>query len=325
MIDRVLSSLVALSLALLVWLYARSRDQEIRDNIPIPVRITLPADLEDQYHLELSGPAQVLASFSGPPLRIRELNGILQRNELGVDVTLTVPEERLAESRYSDTVVIESSDIHAPPGVTPLVLEGRNRIPVTLHRLVERRLPVRFEHAGDEPSVPVVVEPATVLVRGPQELLDKVRAVPTQFSEMPPPGSSLRVGLVQELERRAVRVTPNRVTVRVSAKAPKVYEVPDVPVQFLCPPNFALRPKFIDERGGRVTVRVEGPAQDEAPRVRAFIDLTRGGFAPGLNHEPVQLQLPKDFQLAQEAPREAAFLLTPAEFAPKSMGSPPPP
>jgi hypothetical protein len=322
MIDRILSSLVALSLALLVWLYARSRDQEILDNTPIPVRITLPAGLEDQYHLELSGPAQVLASFSGPPLRIRELRGILQRNELSVDVTLTIPEERLNESRYSDTVVIESSDIHAPPGVTPLVLEGRNRVPVTLHRVVERRLPVRFEHAGDEPGVPAVVEPATVLVRGPQEILDKVRAVPTQFSEMPPPGSSLRVGLVQELDRRAVRVTPNRVTVRVPARAPKVYEIPDVPVQFLCPPNFTLRPKFIDERASRVTVRVEGPAQDEPPQVRAFVDLTRGGFAAGLNHEPVQLQLPRDFQLAQEPPREAAFLLTPAEFAPKSMGPP---
>src|SRR5439155_14775335 len=101
MIDRILSSLVALSLALLVWLYARSRDQELLDNTPIPVRITLPTDLEDQYHLELSGPSQVLASFTGPPLRIRELRGILQRNELSVDVTLTIPEERLSESRYS--------------------------------------------------------------------------------------------------------------------------------------------------------------------------------------------------------------------------------
>src|SRR5262249_58318614 len=123
---------VALSLALLVWLYARSRDQEILDNTPIPVHVTLPADLEDQYHLELSGPAQVMVSFTGPPVRIRELRGILQRNELSVDVTLTIPDERLNESRYSDTVVIESSDIHAPPGVTPLVLEGRNRVPVTL-------------------------------------------------------------------------------------------------------------------------------------------------------------------------------------------------
>lgn len=325
MIDRILSFLVAVSLALLVWLYARSRDQEILDNMPVPVRITLPDDLAKQYLLEQTGPAQVIVSFTGSPLRVRELRGILQRGELSVDVTVTIPEERLNESRYSDTVVIESTDIHAPPGVTPMVVEGRNRIPVTLHRVVERPLPVRFVHSAEEPNVPVVIEPPTVLVRGPQELLDKLRAVPTQLSETPPPGSSIRVDLQQDIDSRAVRLTPNRVTVRVPPKALKQYEVADVPVQFLCPPNFNLRPVFQNERAGRVTVHVEGPAQDEPPRLRAFVDLTRGGFTEGLNHEPVQLQLPKDFQLAQEPPREVTFKLTPAEFTSKSMGPPSPP
>ena len=322
MIDRILSFFVAVSLALLVWLYARSRDQEILDNMPIPVHITLPDDLAKQYYLEQTGPAQVMVSFTGSPLRIRELRGILQRNELAVDVTLTIPEERLNESRYSDTVVIESSDIHAPAGLTPLVLEGRNRIPVTLHRVVERPLPVRFEHAADEPNIAVVIDPPTVMVRGPQEILDKLRSVPTQLSETPPPGSSIRVDLQQELDSRSLRILPNRVTVRVPPKALKVYEIPDVPVQFLCPPGFALRPRFIDERTGHVTLRVEGPAQDEPPKVRAFIDLTRSGFTEGLNHEPVQIQLPKDFQLSQEPPREVTFKLTAAEFSAKSMGQP---
>ena len=36
MFDRLLSALVATGLALLVWLYARSRDQEILDNVPVP-------------------------------------------------------------------------------------------------------------------------------------------------------------------------------------------------------------------------------------------------------------------------------------------------
>ncbi len=289
------------------------------------MRITLPDDLAKQYYLEQTGPAQVIVSFTGPPLRIRELRGILQRNELSVDVTLTIPEERLNESRYSDTVIIDSSDIHAPPGITPMVLEGRNRIPVTLHRVVERQMPVRFVHNADEPNVPVVIQPPTVLVRGPQELLDKLRAVPTQLSETPPPGSSIRVDLQQDIDSRALRLTPNRVTVRVPPRALKQYEIPDVPVQFLCPTSFNLRPAFRDERDGRVTVRVEGPAQDELPKVRAFVDLTRGGFIEGLNHEPVQIQLPRDFQLAQEPPREVSFQLAPADFTRKGIGPPSPP
>src|SRR5262249_9699701 len=43
MIDRLISFLVALSLAFLVWLYARSREQESLDNVPVPVQISLAA------------------------------------------------------------------------------------------------------------------------------------------------------------------------------------------------------------------------------------------------------------------------------------------
>ena len=41
MTDRLISLAVAIILGFLVWLYARSRDQEMLDNVPIPVQITL--------------------------------------------------------------------------------------------------------------------------------------------------------------------------------------------------------------------------------------------------------------------------------------------
>ena len=118
MLDRILSMLVALTLATLVWLYARSRDQEVLDNVPIPVEITLAPSQAEHYNLELTGPTQVTASFAGPPARIRELHGVIQRRELRVNLTLTVPDERLHESRYSDVIRVEPGDVHAPPGVT---------------------------------------------------------------------------------------------------------------------------------------------------------------------------------------------------------------
>jgi hypothetical protein len=324
MMDRMLSTFVAVSLALLVWIYARSRDQEILDNVPLPVQVALAPGQAEQYSLELNGAPQVPVSFAGPPLRVRELRGLLQRNELHVAVTATVPEDRLHEGRYSDTIVIEANDVHAPPGVTPIVAEGRNRIPVTLHRLVERRLPVRFDHAEEEPVGPeVVIEPTTVLVRGPQEVLEHARFISTQPSELParprgaPAGAAAvsRVPILEELDHRPVRATPNRVTVSVPAQPRKTYELTDVPVQFLCPPNFPFRPRFANDRAGQVTLRVQGPVQDEPPKVGAYIDLTRGRFTAGNNHEPLQIQLPKDFQLAQEAPRSVAFDLQPAEPA----------
>jgi hypothetical protein len=330
MIDRILSMLVALSLALLVWLYARSRDQEILDNVPLPVHVNLAAAQAEQYSLEVTGAPQVVVSFSGSPPRIRELRGMLQRNELSVDYTLTVPEERLHESRYSDTIVIEASDIHAPPGVSALVAEGRNRIPVTLHRLVERRLPVKFDSAQDEPVGPIVLEPSAVLVRGPQEVLDKVRSIPTVPSVLPsrPVGvaglaSTIRVALVQKLDEHPIHVIPPKVTVRLPAQALKKYELIDVPIQFLCPPNFALRPEFFDERSSRITLVLQGPPQDDPPKVSVFIDLTRGKFLSGRNEEPLQIQLPKDFALAQDPPR-IPFGLVPADFVPGELKRPGP-
>src|SRR5262245_23467196 len=108
MFDRLLSALVALSLAFLVWLYVRSRDEEILDNVPIPVHVQVAPGQADNYNLEIEGPSQVVMAFSGPPARIRELRGLLQRGEVHVDVTLAVPEDRQNESRYHDTVRIDA-------------------------------------------------------------------------------------------------------------------------------------------------------------------------------------------------------------------------
>ena len=47
MLDRLVSALVAVSLAFLVWLYMRSRDQEILDNVPVPVQISLAPNQQD--------------------------------------------------------------------------------------------------------------------------------------------------------------------------------------------------------------------------------------------------------------------------------------
>jgi hypothetical protein len=320
MLDRLVSFLAALSLAFLIWLYARSRDQDTLDNVPIPVHVSLASGQADQYDLEVNGPSQIYASFTGPPSRIRELRNQLQRGELNAAVVLGVSEEFTHEARYSDTARVQASDIPAPRGLAVRVVEGRNQIPVTLHRLVERHLPVRFFHSPDERIREVAVEPATVLVRGRQEVLDRIRAIPTQPFSLPAdlqtiPGqdsvTTEWVALVEDVEDRPIRTTPARVQVRFTIKPQKkIYELPDVPVSFLCPPGFALRPKFRDDRAARIHLKVLGPAGVETPTVTAFVDLTRRKFEPGLYaDEPIQVQLPKDFQLAQNAPRSASFQL----------------
>jgi hypothetical protein len=331
-LDRLVSALVAISLAFLVWLYARSRDQEMLDNVAVPVRIALAPGQASQYDLEIVGPAQVQASFAGPPSRMRELRGQLQRGELHIDRTIVVPEDRQNESRYSDTVHIEVKDLPLPAGVTAILPEDRNRIPVTLHRIVERELPVQFEPCGDYRLVPNSVTPPRVLVRGPQEILERTRAIATLPYSLPSGLSSpsteevLAVGpvpLVRELEGRPISVLPASASARLTRQpSRRVYELTDVPVHFLCPANLMLRPQFIgDGRAGKINLRVEGPVQSEAPNVAAFIDLTRGKFQSGLNHETVRVQLPKDFQLDQAPPGAIGFELVPLDPTAKTPNS----
>src|SRR5437764_2591432 len=100
MIDRLLSATVALSMAFLVWLYMRSRDQEILDNVPVPVQVTLAPSQQEQYDLEITGPNQIPISFTGAPSRLHELRNLLQHGELRIEIPLTVPAERLEERRY---------------------------------------------------------------------------------------------------------------------------------------------------------------------------------------------------------------------------------
>jgi hypothetical protein len=323
MYDRLLSSLVALSLAFLVWLYARSRNQETVDNVPIPVQFTLATHQAEDYELEVTGPSQVVASFMGPPSRLRGLRSLLQQDGVKAEVTVTVPEEHLNDSRYVEDIRVDPADIRAPSGVTPLVMEGQNRIQVCFHQLVERKLPVRFAAVPEERVGRVTTEPATVLVRGTREVLDHIRFIPTQPYSVanevdeirPEPETRLdSVPLVRELRAHAVHCIPDSVRVQFTLLPPfKTYELTDVPVRFLCPDHFPLRPEFPKAPGaGRISLRVKGPTQPEMPRVIAYVDLTSPGrkLQPGLYAaEPVEVQLPQGFELAQEPPHAGLFEL----------------
>lgn len=323
MFDRLLSLFVAVSLALLVWLYARSRDQEILDHVPIPVQVSLASHQADHYALEPAGPPQVLATFTGPPARVREVRALLQREELRVGLTFTVPSDRLKEGRLSEVLTVDAADVHTPPGVTTTLVPGRNQVRIVLHRLAERRLPVRFDHSLEAHLGPVAVEPSAVVVRGPQEVVERLASISTQPWVLPnAPGRAdgapcARVPLVREVENRPVACEPSFVRVRTCPQELKTYPLADVPVHFLCPSSFPLRPRFSNDRAGKVSLRLRGPQQDEPPRVYAFVDLTRLSARPGFYEEPVQLQLPKDFKLA-DAPsaRKAAFELLPADQKP---------
>jgi hypothetical protein len=329
MFDRVISGFVSVALAFLVWLYARSRDQETLDNVPIPVRVSLPDRDAGQYLLEVNGPGYVPASFTGPPSRMHELRDMIQRGTLAVRVTASVPPDWHGEGRILDTVRVTAADLHPPGGVRSQIAEGMNRVPVTLRRIVERQLPVRVDHGLHDRLLQCQADPPTVLVRGPQDVLDRASAVPTRPFIPPPeePGTALRevvirgsTHLVTELDGRPIQTTPDSVAVRITLRpVRKVYDV-QVPVHFLCPANYTLRPQWTrgEDRASRIPLKIIGPPVAELPPITAYVDLTRPAFQAERDvtqvlyaDEPIRVQLPPDFALAQDAPPASPFWLVP--------------
>jgi hypothetical protein len=318
-----LEMLVAISLAFLVWLYTYSRGHETIDLVSIPVQITLAPGTAGNYELDIPGGNRIPVSFSGPQSRLRDLRTLLQRGAVQANVPVAVPEDRQKDPVYRTTIEVQAAEISVPPGVLTVITEGRNQIPVVLHRLAERHLPIRLEYAGESRITQVKLEPASVLVRGPKALLDRARAIATQPYAPPQAWETNaqadavirgQIPLVAELEGRPVQVSQPAVSVRCRLHPrQKVYELNDVPVRLLCPPDFPWRARLAADQAARVRLRLLGPAGDEPPVVQAYVDLTQGSFGRGRNVAPLRLQLPRDFQLAQDVPQRIAFELSPLE------------
>jgi hypothetical protein len=274
-------------------------------------------------------------SFTGPPSRIRELRALLQQGAIRLQRTVTVPDEHLNDARYDETLRLEPSKLAMPPGIHAVISENQNRLPVNLRRMVEKRLPVRFEfdpsyadRVGD-----VNIEPTQVTVRGPKEAIDRLDAISTQFYTIrTKPGSTEPVvmttpeivRLVTESKNQRFEVTPSTVAIRFTLKPPqKVHELVDVPVHFLCPVNFPFKPSFVSERAGKITLKVLGPAAEDKPVVAAYVDLTARKFGEGLHaEEPIRVQLPPGYQLVGEAPRLPSLRLDPLDVPMKPGDKP---
>ena len=152
----------------------------------IPVQVALTLDDLGRHEVDTTGDNRVMVSFAGPPSCIRELRSQLQRGTILVHSVLAVPEDKQGESSYRETVRIEPSDLAVPAGVSGVLCEGHNTVPVTVHRIIERLVPVRLESVGEARISQIKVEPAMVLVRGPQDVVDQLRAIPTQPFPLPP-------------------------------------------------------------------------------------------------------------------------------------------
>ena len=143
----VLELAVSVCLASLVWVYIHNRVRNSIDSVAVPVQVQLAADQRDQFVLEISESRTVLASFTGPHALIRDIRRKLQRGLLKANLTLTVPEEKRGEAMFSEMLHVDEDAIAVSVGVKVEIVE--ENIPITVHRLTERTLPVKLESTGD--------------------------------------------------------------------------------------------------------------------------------------------------------------------------------
>jgi hypothetical protein len=313
----VLELLVAVCLACLVWLYIHNRARNSIERVAVPLQIQLASHQRDHFMLEMQESRTVLVSFSGPQARMREIRRKLQRGILKANLTLTVAEEKRTDAMFNEMLHVDEDAIAVPVGVKVEIVE--ESIPVTVHRLAERSLPVKLECTGDARLSQIKIEPANVLVRGPKAVLDRASFLPSQPYAVQVSAETEtttdvnvrdQVALVTELDGRPIQTNPASVQFRLRATPKqKIYELVEVPIHFLCPKDSPWKARFANAKEGKITLKLIGPATEQTPPVLAFVDLTSGNLARGRNFEPLRLQLPKDFQLVQPATPLVTFYL----------------
>jgi hypothetical protein len=325
-----LELVVAWCLAFIVWLYMHSRVHQTLEHTQIPVSVHLAPAQRDHFVLELPNVPKATLSFSGPSSRMRELKKKLYRGQIQAVVIYAVPEDKQKESTFGDLANIEGAKLSVPPGIM-VEWHGTNlTVPLTVHRLVERTLPVKLDYTGDVNVTNVKIEPAAVSVRGPKAVLDRAQAISTLPIELSAPAGDdpkeshvhEGIALATEIDGRIVQVTPGQVQFKCKVMPRKrVFEIADVPIRFALPDQFPWQARFA-ETGGKLTLRIRGPAGDSAPSVRAYIDLAQEAYARGRNVGPVRIELPKDFQLVELRTPMAAFYLEDRESFEHSVARP---
>ena len=307
---------VATCLATTIWLYMHGRAHQTLDHVQVPIVVQLTPTQRDLFDLELPPAPKATVSFTGPGIRMRELRKKLYRGQLQATIAYVISEDRSKESTFADVVHMEEAVLNVPPGILVEWFDPNLTLPVTVHRLTERSLPVKLEYTGDVRVSGIKLEPSMVLVRGPKSVLDRAQSISTLPFEFTTPtdeeakdANKESVGLVGELGGRPIQVTPTQVDFRAKVQSRKrVREVVDVPIRFAIPDRYPWQPRF-EGNAGKLNLRVIGPTGDESPRIRAYVDLDQPAYVLGRNDGPVRIELPKDFELVEHRTPMATFYL----------------
>jgi hypothetical protein len=215
--ERLAYKAAALFFAVALWLVA-SGGEPVARYVDVRVEPVLDADVHmldapPRVRALVVGPArEVMKLYSAPPV-VRRAFGESPPDSVRVD--------------------LRPADVDLPRGVNALVVRDVAPRAFTLHfeTIATRRVPVRVAvRAADgalPPETDFVVDPDTVLVRGPQRVVQRLAALPT-VSRVVGRGESLgEVAL--DTAALGVRATPSHVRLLVRTRPAAAGTVPALP------------------------------------------------------------------------------------------------
>lgn len=242
------TKIVALFLAIFVYLHVFvSQENEVVMEVPLEL-----AGVPEGLTWSGSVPQEARVRFRGVGIDLLKMRTRLERAHLVVEVGAARP------GHYQRPLVSEDVRLPADLNVQAITVESPRSISLEFDRMLAKRLPVvaRLEGRvapGYTVHGRIVVEPESVSVRGPADVLDAYTQAPTEVIDVSGRQDLItaRVPLVIE-ECGGCEVIPAEVTVRVTIEEVVSRTFHDLPVQVLRSRGVGLE-RIVPEMG-RVTV-----------------------------------------------------------------------
>ena len=281
--------LLAIVLAIITWVYVSQQTYRTR-GIDVPLSFTVPAE---QFSILSQTYKQVRLTLQGPASAINQLD--LLRGSVAIQIDVLQKLKDRMPSKYDEPqsapVRISESDIrNLPPNITVLDLDPKE-VTVTLDQVVEKRLTVKENLAGEVKEGlaihKVYLIPKRVIVRGPRSILldrDSIQTQPVDVSgldegiwepERPLDTSDEETGLAKCLRPDPAKVKVQVEVVRKEARVTR--EIESVPIEIRGLPGLHYTLLNLTKTKPYTKIpklKIEGTKETVEQPVRAFIDVT---------------------------------------------------
>src|SRR3989338_4774748 len=293
--ENLASKLISLLLAIGFWFYVVGEESiEITKTIPLEVRTP-----SEKISLVKSSTSFLEATFKMP----RHLLSVISSEDIKANHDVAS-----VQKAGDYTFNVSEKDFSLPSPEIRVTKIFPSSVTVTLDEVIVKKLPIRVDLVG-EPAYgyrvdqgAVELDPNAVLVEGPKAILEKMDAVETEPIQLVGRVRAFRrkVAIRKVAEVKVVGEGVSDVQIPVHAEFAEK-ELTDVPVK---PLGIPWEGHYVKLGIERLSLVLKGPRVIldplELKDILAYVDVE--GLKSGAHEVPLQLILPPDLSLRDEAP-----------------------